>query len=208
MVEVAQGIAVPALLGLPPKAKGLVIFAHGSGSSRYSSRNLFVVEALNDGELATLLLDLLTAEEEAIDRSSGKLRFDILLLSRRLIAAAGWAFAQPALRRLRLGYFGASTGAAAALVAAAALRDGIAAVVSRGGRPDLAGEHLQEVQAPTLLIVGGADQTILRVNRQALLRIGAERRLAIVANATHLFEEPGALVEVARLSRLWFERYL
>jgi putative phosphoribosyl transferase len=208
MVEVAQGIAVPALLGLPPKAKGLVIFAHGSGSSRYSSRNLFVAEALNDGELATLLLDLLTAEEEAIDRSSGKLRFDILLLSRRLIAAAGWAFAQPALRRLRLGYFGASTGAAAALVAAAALRDGIAAVVSRGGRPDLAGEHLQEVQAPTLLIVGGADQTILRVNRQALLRIGAERRLAIVANATHLFEEPGALVEVARLSRLWFERYL
>jgi putative phosphoribosyl transferase len=208
MVEVAQGIAVPALLGLPPKAKGLVIFAHGSGSSRYSSPNLFVAEALNDGELATLLLDLLTAEEEAIDRSSGKLRFDILLLSRRLIAAAGWAFAQPALRRLRLGYFGASTGAAAALVAAAALRDGIAAVVSRGGRPDLAGEHLQEVQAPTLLIVGGADQTILRVNRQALLRIGAERRLAIVANATHLFEEPGALVEVARLSRLWFERYL
>jgi putative phosphoribosyl transferase len=208
MVEVAQGIAVPALLGLPPTAKGLVIFAHGSGSSRYSSRNLFVAEALNDGELATLLLDLLTAEEEAIDRSSGKLRFDILLLSRRLIAAAGWAFAQPALRRLRLGYFGASTGAAAALVAAAALRDGIAAVVSRGGRPDLAGEHLQEVQAPTLLIVGGADQTILRVNRQALLRIGAERRLAIVANATHLFEEPGALVEVARLSRLWFERYL
>jgi putative phosphoribosyl transferase len=208
MVEVAQGIAVPALLGLPPKAKGLVIFAHGSGSSRYSSRNLFVAEALNDGELATLLLDLLTAEEEAIDRSSGKLRFDILLLSRRLIAAAGWAFAQPALRRLRLGYFGASTGAAAALVATAALRDGVAAVVSRGGRPDLAGEHLQEVQAPTLLIVGGADQTILRVNRQALLRIGAERRLAIVANATHLFEEPGALVEVARLSRLWFERYL
>jgi putative phosphoribosyl transferase len=208
MVEVAQGIAVPALLGLPPKAKGLVIFAHGSGSSRYSSRNLFVAEALNDGELATLLLDLLTAEEEAIDGSTGKLRFDILLLSRRLIAAAGWAFAQPALRRLRLGYFGASTGAAAALVATAALRDGVAAVVSRGGRPDLAGEHLQEVQAPTLLIVGGADQTILRVNRQALLRIGAERRLAIVANATHLFEEPGALVEVARLSRLWFERYL
>jgi putative phosphoribosyl transferase len=151
---------------------------------------------------------LLTAEEEAIDGSGGKLRFDILLLSRRLIAAAGWAFAQPALRRLRLGYFGASTGAAAALVATAALRDGVAAVVSRGGRPDLAGEHLQEVQAPTLLIVGGADQTILRVNRQALLRIGAERRLAIVANATHLFEEPGALVEVARLSRLWFERYL
>jgi putative phosphoribosyl transferase len=208
MVEIAQGIAVPALLGLPPKAKGLVIFAHGSGSSRYSSRNLFVAEALNDGELATLLLDLLTAEEEAIDGSTGKLRFDILLLSRRLIAAAGWAFAQPALRRLRLGYFGASTGAAAALVATAALRDGVAAVVSRGGRPDLAGEHLQEVQAPTLLIVGGADQTILRVNRQALLRIGAERRLAIVANATHLFEEPGALVEVARLSRLWFERYL
>ena len=129
MVEVAQGIAVPALLGLPPKAKGLVIFAHGSGSSRYSSRNLFVAEALNDGELATLLLDLLTAEEEAIDGSTGKLRFDILLLSRRLIAAAGWAFAQPALRRLRLGYFGASTGAAAALVAAAALRDGVAAVV-------------------------------------------------------------------------------
>jgi putative phosphoribosyl transferase len=208
MVDVSQGIAVPALLGLPPKPRGLVIFAHGSGSSRHSSRNVFVAEALNDGELATLLLDLLTAEEEAIDRSTAKLRFDILMLSRRLIAAAGWAFAQPALRRLRLGYFGASTGAAAALVAAAALRDGVAAVVSRGGRPDLAGEHLQEVQAPTLLIVGGADEPTMRVNRQALLRIDAERRLAIVPGATHLFEEPGALVEVARLSRLWFERYL
>lgn len=207
-VEIGEGITAPAFLGMPPKPMGLVLFAHGSGSSRHSPRNRFVADVLNEGNLATLLLDLLTPHEESIDRRTAELRFDIGLLARRLVAATRWVRTQPPLRDFSLGYFGASTGAAAALVAAAALPDEIAAVVSRGGRPDLAGEHLRRVKAPTLLIVGGADDVVIGLNRQASALMSAPRELVIVPGATHLFEEPGALAEVARLSRAWFRRYL
>jgi putative phosphoribosyl transferase len=207
-VGIGEGIAASAFLGLPEKATGLVLFAHGSGSSRHSPRNRFVADALNQGNVATLLLDLLTPQEEVIDRRTAELRFDIGLLARRLIAATQWIRSQSQLSDMSLGYFGASTGAAAALVAAAALPDEIAAVVSRGGRPDLAGQHLGKVRAPTLLIVGGADHTVIGLNRQASAMMNVERELVIVPGATHLFEEPGALEEVARLSRTWFQRYL
>jgi putative phosphoribosyl transferase len=207
-VEIDEGITAPAFLGLPQKPFGLVLFAHGSGSSRHSPRNQFVADILNDGKVATLLLDLLTPQEESIDRRTAALRFDIGLLARRLVAATRWLRTQPLLESLSLGYFGASTGAAAALVAAAAMPGEIAAVVSRGGRPDLAGEHLRGVKAPTLLIVGGADDVVVGLNRQALTLMSAPRELVIVPGATHLFEEPGALAEVARFSRAWFRRYL
>jgi len=207
-VHLGEGISAPAYLGLPKVASGLVLFAHGSGSSRHSPRNQFVARSLNDRNLGTLLLDLLTPQEEAIDRNTGKLRFDIGLLARRLAAATRWVRAQPGLQSLNLGYFGASTGAAAALVAAAALPAEIAAVVSRGGRPDLAGKYLTEVRAPTLLIVGGADHVVVGLNREASARMNAQRELVIVPGATHLFEEPGALSEVARLSGDWFLRFL
>jgi putative phosphoribosyl transferase len=208
LVTVGEGISIPAFLAIPQPATGLVLFAHGSGSSRHSPRNRFVADALNEGNIATLLLDLLTPQEEAVDRRTAEHRFNIGLLARRLIAATHWARSQPQLRELSLGYFGASTGAAAALVAAAALPDDVAAVVSRGGRPDLAGEDLRAVRAPTLLIVGGADRVVIELNRQASNRISATRELVVVPGATHLFEEEGALEEVARLSRAWFERYL
>jgi putative phosphoribosyl transferase len=207
-VEIAPGITAPAFLGLPEKAQGLVLFAHGSGSSRYSPRNRFVAELLNAGDVATLLFDLLTPEEEAIDRYTAELRFDVGLLAKRLEAATLWAGRQPPLRGLSAGYFGASTGAAAALIAAAALPDTVSAVVSRGGRPDLAGEHLRAVRAPTLMIVGGADEVVLQLNQRALAMMRAERDLVVIPGATHLFEEPGALDQVARLSRAWFQRYL
>lgn len=207
-VAVGEGIAAPAFLRLPEAAAGLVLFAHGSGSSRHSPRNVFVAEVLAGGNIATLLLDLLTPDEEAIDASTRALRFDIGLLARRLVAATQWTRVQPNLQRLSLGYFGASTGAAAALVAAATLRTEIHAVVSRGGRPDLAGALLREVLAPTLLIVGSADHTVLELNRRASAQMHATRELAIVPGATHLFEERGALAEAARLARLWFKRYL
>jgi putative phosphoribosyl transferase len=207
-VRIGEGILAPAFLGTPEKSIGLVVFAHGSGSSRHSPRNRFVADALAEGNLATLLLDLLTPEEEAIDRSTRALRFDIGLLARRVVAATQWVRAQPALRELRLGYFGASTGAAAALVAAAASPDEIDAVVSRGGRPDLAGAQLRQVRAPTLLIVGGADYPVIDFNRRASAQMRAPRELVVVPGATHLFEEPGALAEVARLSRAWFQRFL
>jgi putative phosphoribosyl transferase len=207
-VELGDGIAAPAFLAVPKGATGLVLFAHGSGSSRHSPRNRYVAGILNDGGIATLLLDLLTPEEEAFDRSTAALRFNIELLTRRLVAATKWVKTHPVLRNCLLGYFGASTGAAAALVAAAAQPDRIAAVVSRGGRPDLAGQHLLEVRAPTLLIVGGNDFPVIELNQHAYTLMNAQRELAIVPGATHLFEEPGALEEVARLSRVWFERFL
>ena len=191
-------------LVLPDDARGLIVFAHGSGSSRFSPRNRQVARALNERGLATLLLDLLRPEEER-DRSNV---FDIDLLSQRLVAATRWARAQPDLVGLPIGYFGASTGAAAALSAAAELEEGVAAVVSRGGRPDLAADRIAKVRAPVLLIVGGRDELVLELNREAQRRLNAPSELAIVPGATHLFEEPGALEEVSRLAGAWFERNL
>ena len=191
-------------LAVPPAAGGIVLFAHGSGSSRHSPRNNFVASELRAGGLGTLLMDLLTREEDA-DRAT---RFDIDLLTRRLMGATRWLKDQPETKALPLGYFGASTGAAAALKAAAALGADIAAVVSRGGRPDMAMADLPRVKAPTLLIVGERDDLVLDLNRRAYEKLGARKELVIVSRATHLFEEPGTLEEVARLAREWFARYL
>ncbi len=195
-------------LRLPDGARGVVLFAHGSGSSRHSPRNRFVARALGDAGLGTLLADLLTAQEEALDATTGDLRFDIDLLARRLVAITDWCTGSGEMQGRRLGYFGASTGAAAALAAAVERPDVVGAIVSRGGRPDLATAALPEVRAPTLLIVGGDDHLVLEWNRQALHRMRVEGRLSVVPGATHLFEEPGALEEVARLSADWFRRYL
>ncbi|MCI0540952.1 MAG: dienelactone hydrolase family protein, partial [Verrucomicrobiales bacterium] len=187
---------------------GVVLFAHGSGSSRHSPRNRRVAAALNEASLATLLIDLLTPAEEAVDLRTAHLRFDIALLAGRLTAAADWLAHQPDTRHLRVGFFGASTGAGAALVAAAERPSAVGAVVSRGGRPDLAGPALPQVQAPTLLIVGGNDFPVIEMNRTALAQLRCEKQLVIVPGATHLFEEPGALDEVARRACDWFERCL
>lgn len=195
-------------LQIPAASRALVLFAHGSGSSRLSPRNRFVADELNAGGLATLLFDLLTPEEQRIDQVTAELRFDIALLSRRLGEAVAWVRSQPQLGALRIGLFGASTGAAAALNVAAARPGDIAAVVSRGGRPDLAVQALPQVQAPTLLIVGGLDDQVLQLNRSAAERMTAETRLEVVAGATHLFEESGKLEEVARLARTWFQERL
>ncbi|HEX7359367.1 MAG TPA: dienelactone hydrolase family protein [Bryobacteraceae bacterium] len=196
-------------LAIPWNAKALVVFAHGSGSSRFSPRNRLVAEVLRKtAGLATLLLDLLTAQEEKIDQQTSDLRFDIGLLAERLAQATGYAAALPETSVLPVGYFGASTGAAAALVSAAQLPHRIRAVVSRGGRPDLAGTWLPRVQAPTLLIVGGADDTVLQLNRQALESLICEKNLEMIPSATHLFKEPGALGQVAALASDWFQRYL
>ena len=195
-------------LSLPDDAQGIVVFVHGSGSSRHSPRNRYVARILNDGGLATLLVDLLTEDEEAIDMLTADLRFDIELLSQRVIGATDWLKKNPDTRDLAIGYFGASTGAAAALVAAAERPDVVRAVVSRGGRPDLAGPALERVRAPTLLIVGGNDFPVIEMNRAALKQLQCEKRLEIIPGATHLFEEPGALNQVAMLARSWFERYL
>lgn len=195
-------------LSVPEGFCGCVLFAHGSGSSRQSPRNRYVARVLQDAGIATLLFDLLTADEEVTDRRTGHLRFDIGLLAERLLAATAWLHRQGQMGEVKLGYFGASTGAAAALVAASEAVKDIAAVVSRGGRPDLAGEALKKVQAPTLLIVGRNDSTVLQLNQQALLRIPGEKRLEIIPGATHLFEEPGTLEEAARLARDWFEAHL
>ncbi|HEV8583332.1 MAG TPA: dienelactone hydrolase family protein [Methylomirabilota bacterium] len=203
----AGPVALEGDLSVPEAAVGIVLFAHGSGSSRLSPRNRHVAHVLNEGNLATLLVDLLTADEEAIDARTGHLRFDIGLLAERLIGATDWLARQPDTRDLRLGYFGASTGGAAAL-AAAVERPAAGAVVSRGGRPDLAGPALAHVHAPTLLIVGGADPQVLELNRMALAELRGEARLVVVPGATHLFEEPGTLDEVAWLARRWFARYL
>ncbi len=191
-------------LGLPPQPCGLVLFAHGSGSSRLSARNRFVATALRREGLATLLFDLLTEDEDRVYET----RFDIGLLTRRLLGATDWVRGESTLRGLALGYFGASTGAAAALEAAAALGPGVRAVVSRGGRPDLALESLPRVTAPTLLIVGGRDDVVIGMNEQAYARLRGVRELKIVPGATHLFEEPGMLEEVARLAGRWFTQYL
>jgi len=191
-------------LSLPSPARGLVLFAHGSGSSRLSPRNRFVAAALEQSGLATLLLDLLTPDEEVADLELGHLRFDIPFLAHRLRAATRWVSSRPELARLPAGYFGASTGAAAALVAAAESGDAVKAVVSRGGRPDLAGPALERVEAPVLLIVGSLDSDVLALNRAALARLGKPSQLSIVPGASHLFEEPGTLAEVARLAAEWF----
>jgi dienelactone hydrolase len=209
LVKVTAGaVTLEGDLTLPEQARGIVLFAHGSGSSRLSPRNRYVARVLNEGRLATLLVDLLTGEEEEIDAWSGRLRFDIGLLAARLIGATDWLTQQPATRELRLGYFGASTGAAAALVAAAERPGVVGAVVSRGGRPDVAGAALARVQAPTLLIVGGADLTVLELNREALRQIPADKQIVVIPGASHLFEEPGALEQVAALARQWFDVHL
>jgi putative phosphoribosyl transferase len=194
-------------LAVPDGARGVVLFAHGSGSSRTSPRNRFVAAALNQRGFATLLLDLLTAQEELLDARTAELRFDIELLARRLSIATAWAEHADTLGDLPVGYFGASTGAAAALIAASTHPE-IRAVVSRGGRPDLAGDALARVQAPTLLIVGGDDVPVIGLNRGALARLTAPAHLEIVPGAGHLFEEPGALEHVARLAGDWFTQYL
>jgi putative phosphoribosyl transferase len=194
-------------LRVPPQRRGLVVFAHGSGSGRLSPRNRYVADVLHQAGLATLLVDLLTAQEEAIDRRTAHLRFDIPLLAARLVrakdAAAGWRETA----KLRVGYFGASTGAAAAITAAAAEPGGVAAIVSRGGRPDLARDALRRIDAPTLLLVGGADPVVLELNREAMQLMRAPAQLVVIPGATHLFEEPGALEEVAQLARDWFLLY-
>jgi putative phosphoribosyl transferase len=195
-------------LVVPEGAAGVVLFAHGSGSSRHSPRNRLVAGALRRVGLATLLLDLLTLAEEERDRVTAELRFDVALLAERLIAATDLLLAEPATASLPVGLFGASTGAGAALITAAERPETVAAVVSRGGRPDLAGDHLGRVRAPTLLIVGGRDQLVLELNRQALARLAAPSRLEVVPGATHLFEEPGALEQVARLAAAWFTEHL
>ena len=204
----AGAIELEGNLGLVEGAEGVVLFAHGSGSGRSSPRNLYVARALRQAGLSTLLIDLLTAEEEAVDLRTGHLRFDIGLLAERLVGATGWLRNEPGTQNSRIGYFGASTGAGAALVAASERPDEVGAVVSRGGRPDLAGEALSRVEAPTLLIVGGSDLPVIGMNEEALERMHVDKRLEIVPGATHLFEEEGALEEVASLATSWFRRYL
>jgi putative phosphoribosyl transferase len=201
------GVTLDGDLTRPPRTAGIVLFAHGSGSSRHSPRNRQVAEHLQRAGLGTLLMDLLTADEEQLDLRSRELRFDIGLLARRLVGAVDW-LATGFGEELRVGLFGASTGAAAALVAAAERPSPVAAVVSRGGRPDLAGPALERVTTPTLLIVGGADPQVLALNRQAAGRLTADHRLEVVPGAGHLFEEPGALEEVARQAAAWFVTYL
>lgn len=202
-----EGITLRGELGIPQGAPGIVIFAHGSGSSRFSPRNQYVARTIRDSGSGTLLFDLLTAEEEQEDNVTARLRFDIDLLANRLVAVTRWLTSQADTRELAIGYFGSSTGGGAALVAAAELGERVAAVVSRGGRPDLAGDRLPMVKAPTLLIVGGHDQVVIELNEQALGQLRCEKELSIVPGATHLFEEPGALEAVARLAAEWFRSH-
>jgi putative phosphoribosyl transferase len=204
-----QPFVLHGTLALPDAPTGLVLFAHGSGSSRLSPRNRYVASALHEASLGTLLLDLLTAEEEVVDEETRQHRFDIELLSGRLVVAIDWLRRDERTQGLPVGLFGASTGAAAALLAATERPDEVRAIVSRGGRPDLAGPALASVRSPTLFIVGGDDEVVLALNQQAFQRLPiAEKRLAIVPGATHLFQEPGALEKVARLAADWFRRYL
>jgi putative phosphoribosyl transferase len=203
-----KGTTLEGTLALPKDSNGLVLFAHGSGSSRHSPRNRYVAQVINSQRIGTLLFDLLTREEEARDQYTGELRFDIAFLARRLIAATHWSTNDPATRDLKVGYFGASTGAAAALIAAGELPDLVSAVVSRGGRPDLAEEALGSVRAPTLLIVGGDDEPVIGMNQEALAKLYCpDKKLVIIPGATHLFEEPGTLEEVARLAAEWFNQH-
>jgi putative phosphoribosyl transferase len=204
----AGGAILSGRLTVPENTDALVLFAHGSGSSRHSPRNQFVARTLNDAGLATLLFDLLAPDEEAIDTRTREHRFNIGLLAERLVHATRWAKQQKQTRDLRVGYFGSSTGGGAALVAAAELPQDVGAVVSRGGRPDLAGDALPNVQAPTLLIVGGNDDVVIELNEMARDQMRCEVKLEILPGATHLFEEPGALEEVAKLASDWFNAHL
>ena len=205
---VTEGVTLRGLLGSTPGARGVVLFAHGSGSGRLSSRNNFVARSLQEAGLGTLLIDLLTAEEERAEAATGHLRFDISFLAQRLVGATVWLKEAAETRALEIGYFGASTGAAAALVAAAEIPDDVHAVVSRGGRPDLAGDSLPEVKAPTLLIVGSRDIPVIPLNKDAFDKLRCEKKLEIVPGASHLFEEPGTLEEVSRLASAWFTSHL
>jgi dienelactone hydrolase len=206
----STGVRLEGIVSIPEDPKGLVVFVHGSGSSRHSPRNQFVAQTLQESGLATLLFDLLTADEEEVDLRTRHLRFDIDLLARRTAGVLEWLDLQPYVHRLERGLFGASTGAAAALIAAAELPEKVDAVVSRGGRPDLAGPALPNVQAPTLLIVGGDDDVVIDLNKQALeqMQPGTEKKLTIVPGASHLFEEPGTLDYAARLAAEWFQTHL
>ncbi len=204
----ASGVELEGELKVPSRAKGIGLFAHGSGSSRHSPRNQFVAKCIREGNVGTLLFDLLTAPEEAEDIHTRALRFDISLLARRLAGAANWVKEQKDLAGLRIGYFGSSTGGGAALMAAAELGDEIGAVVSRGGRPDLAGESLPRVASPTLLIVGGYDHQVIDLNRQAFAELRCPKKLEIIPEASHLFEEPGKLEKVASLATAWFREHL
>jgi putative phosphoribosyl transferase len=208
-VEIPVGpLVLYGTLAVPADATGIVVFAHGSGSSRFSTRNRAVASELQQACMATLLFDLLAAEEEELDARTGRLRFDIGLLAERLVAATEWVSRQPVISRMKIGYFGASTGAAAALVAAVRIPEKVACVVSRGGRPDLAWEVLSEVSAPTLLIVGERDIPVIDMNRVAFDALNVEKKLEIVRDASHLFEESGAMEEVSRLATAWFRRFL
>lgn len=204
----AGDVTLPGTLSIPPHAQVLVIFAHGSGSSRFSRRNQFVADRLNDAGLATLLFDLLTADENEIDERTRELRFQIPFLANRLTATVDWAGSYLPTERLKVGLFGASTGAAAALITASERPDSVVAVVSRGGRPDLAADALPLVKAPTLLIVGGLDSAVIDLNKQASESLRCKQAMEIVPGATHLFEEPGKLDDVARLAAKWFTDHL
>ena len=214
-IQIEQAIDIPSSkirlegeLKLPKGATGVVLFAHGSGSSRHSPRNQYVARVIREAGVGTLLFDLLTKQEEAIDAYTCELRFDIEFLAKRLVDATNWITTQPATQHLRIGYFGASTGAAAALIAAVELPNIVAAVVSRGGRPDLAAEALPKVKAPTLLIVGGNDDVVIGLNEKAYAKLSCAKELTIVPGATHLFEEPGTLEQVAHLASSWFKKKL
>jgi len=206
----SRGVSLEGNIGIPEDAKGLVLFVHGSGSSRHSPRNQYVAQTLQEAGLGTLLFDLLTASEEEVDMRTHQLRFDIDLLARRTTGALEWLDLQPYAQDLKRGLFGSSTGAAAALIAAANLPENVDAVVSRGGRPDLAGPALPRVKAPTLLIVGENDDVVIDLNKKALAQMqgGSEKKLTIVPGASHLFEEPGTLEYAARLARNWFQIHL
>ncbi|MFZ2314449.1 MAG: dienelactone hydrolase family protein [Gammaproteobacteria bacterium] len=196
------------ILQIPKNPTGIVLFVHGSGSSRFSQRNQHVASILNQSNIATLLFDLLTPDEEEVDEFTREHRFNIELLASRLVIVTDWISQQPKTHHLAIGYFGASTGAGAALQAAAKRQDMVKAIVSRGGRPDLAGEDLSHIKAPTLLIVGGHDEPVIEMNRQAMEEMHCTNKLEIIPGATHLFEESGALDEVARLAKDWFKQYL
>lgn len=207
-IHLTDKITIAGSLNVVDGARGIVLFAHGSGSSRFSPRNRYVAGMMQQAGLATLLIDLLTKEEEIVDLQTREMRFDIDLLSVRVIAATKWVLANSDIKKMPIGYFGASTGAAAALVAAAEFGELIAAVVSRGGRPDLAQDKLLSVKAPTLLIVGGDDPVVIDINEKAIKQLRSEKKLAIVPGAGHLFEEPGNLEQVAQLAIEWFVKHL